>query len=164
MHALSGSQSTLLVENNDLDAAITRELMENCGSRDYTVERVKILKDAVRLISRKDYGIALVNMNLADSSGLDTIRQVVAANPQVPIVVLSGDDDLDTAVEALRAGAQDFLPKSQLDSQTLQRVVAYAIQRKEVGAGPGGLSREDTLTGLANRRGLHERSQGCISG
>lgn len=160
---MPGSQSTLLLEDDDLDAAVTRELMENCGAGEFSVEHVKVLKDAVRLVSRKDYGVALLDMNLADSSGLDTIRQMVAANPQVPIVVLSGDDNLDTAIEALRAGAQDYLPKSQLDSQTLQRVVAYAIQRKEVGAGSGGLSREDTLTGLANRRGLHERWKRSLS-
>jgi len=137
--------------------------MENCGTRDYTVERVRVLKDAIRLVSRKDYGIALLDMNLADSSGIDTIRQMVAANPQMPIVVLSGDDDLDTAIEALRAGAQDYLPKSQLDSQTLQRVVAYAMQRKEASAGSEGLSREDTMTGLANRRSLHERWKRSLS-
>jgi len=149
--------TALILEDDEFDAAVTQELLEKYCSREFAVERASELKDAVALLSRSDFNVALIDMNLPDSQGLETVRQAVQANPSVPIIVITGDEDLDTAIAALKIGAQDYLPKSLLDSKVLQRVIEYAVQRKLKEDTLTTKAYFDTLTGLANRALLYDR-------
>ena len=149
--------AALMLEDDELDAAVTQELLERCCSKSYAVTRVKVLKDAVQKLSRTDYEFALLDMNLPDSDGLETVREAIRANPRVPLIVVSGDDDLSTAIECLKLGAQDYLPKSQLDNKSLQRTIQYALQRKQFETELTSKAYFDSLTGLANRALLYER-------
>lgn len=149
--------TVLILEDDELDAAVVQELLEKVCSPRYNVERARVLCDALPMLARRDYDLALVDMNLPDSSGLDTVRRAVQVNPNVPMVIMSGDDDMDTAIGALRIGAQDFLPKSQLDNQTLERTIQYSIRRKEKERQLTSKAYYDSLTGLANRALLYER-------
>ena len=149
--------TALLLEDDEFDAAVTQELLEKCCKTTFTVTRATSLKEAVAALSRTDFEVALVDMNVLDSNGLDTVREAIKANPDVPIVVLTGHDDAETAIAALRIGAQDYLPKSELDNRTLQRIIQYAIERKEKEANLTIKAYYDSLTGLANRALLYER-------
>ena len=154
---MNSHKSALLLEDNEFDAAITQELLEKCCKTQYRVTRTTNLREAVAALSRTDFEVALVDMDVLDSAGLDTVRETVKANPDVPIVVLTGHDDTTTATAALRIGAQDYLPKSELDNRTLQRIIEYAIQRKEKEVRLTTKAYFDSLTGLANRSLLYER-------
>ncbi|MEM1103663.1 MAG: diguanylate cyclase [Pseudomonadota bacterium] len=147
----------LLLEDDEFDAAVTQELLEKCCKKSFTVTRASSLQQAVAELSRTDFEVALVDMNVADSAGLDTVRGAIQANPDVPIIVLTGHDDTATATAALRIGAQDYLPKSELDNRTLQRIIQYAIERKEKETHLTIKAYYDGLTGLANRALLYER-------
>jgi two-component system, sensor histidine kinase and response regulator len=74
----------------------------------------------------------LLNLELPDSQGLATFTQVHAKIPQVPIIVLTGMDDESLAMEAMRAGAQDYLVKGETDIRLLIRAIRYAIERGKV--------------------------------
>ncbi len=149
--------TVLVLEDDDFDAAVTTELLEKFCSSEFVVKRARDLKEAIHLLHRLEIGIVLVDLNVSDSRGLDTVREILLASPLAPVVVLSGDEDLDTAVEALQLGAQDFLAKSQLDSESLQRAATFSIQRKAKEVDLNTKAYYDSLTGVANRALLHER-------
>ena len=149
--------TALVLEDDDFDAAITTKLLEKFCASQYIVKRARGLKEAVQLLRHSEIAIVLVDLNVTDSMGLDTVREVLQASPHAPVVVLSGDDDLETAVEALQLGAQDFLAKSQLDSETLQRATTFSIHRKAKEVDLTAKAYYDNLTGVANRAMLHER-------
>jgi len=156
-HNAAATATALVLEDDDFDAAITTELLEKFCSSQYVVKRARGLKEAIDLLRYSDINIVLVDMNVTDSSGLDTVRDILQASPNAPVLVLSGDDDLQIAIEALQLGAQDFLAKSQLDSETLQRATTYSIQRKAKEIDLTAKAYYDSLTGIANRAMLHER-------
>ncbi len=154
---MTGEKKVLLLEDDDFDAAVTRELLEKCCRRPFIVERCKLLSEACSLLARDEFLAVLVDMNLPDSNGLDTVREVHQTNPETPIVVLSGTDDASIAVAALGIGAQDYLPKTALDSRALERVIQYSISRKQKENDLTTKAYYDSLTGLGNRALLYDR-------
>jgi len=154
---LAAAGHALLLEDDRFFASMTRELLQNCCRRPFDVTHVTILKEAIASLSRGAYEIVLVDLNVPDSHGLDTVREVVQVNPGAPVIVLTGEDDMDVALGALSMGAQDFLSKSELNNRTLQRSIGYAIQRQQKETLLTSKAHFDCLTGLANRSLLYER-------
>jgi signal transduction histidine kinase len=76
--------------------------------------------------------VILLDLSLPDSSGLDTLRTLRAAVSNVPIVVLTGNDENTVALQALESGAQDFLVKGQFDQDMLGRALRYALVRSKL--------------------------------
>lgn len=154
---MSNSHNILLLEDDDFDAAVTREILEKCCKQKFSVHRCKFLSETVAQLARTDYLAVLADMNVPDSSGLDTVREILQANPETPVIVLTGTEDTETAITALSVGAQDYLPKSALDSRALERVIQYGISRKEKEIDLTTKAYYDSLTGLGNRALLYER-------
>ena len=73
--------------------------------------------------------VVLLDMGLPDAHGLDTVRQVHAVAPSVPLIVLTGLDDEALAAEAMKEGAQDYLIKGQIENRALPRALRHAIER-----------------------------------
>ena len=73
--------------------------------------------------------LVLLDLGLPDSFGIDTVRGMHEAAPDLPIVVLTALSDEEVAIEAVREGAQDYLDKSQLNGRMLGRVIRYAFER-----------------------------------
>ena len=118
----------LLVEDNPVDAVLVEESL--AGTRDplfelHQTDRVAVLGG---LASGAD--VLLLDLYLPDSEGLTTLRRAQAAAPALPIVVLSGDADEELALDAVQAGAQDYLVKGRYDRELLTRSLRYAVERK----------------------------------
>lgn len=154
---MTRNRKILLLEDDDFDAAVTRELLEKCCKRPFTVQRCSMLLDACKHLSRGDYLAVLVDMNLPDSTGLNTVREIHKASPDAPIIVLTSTDDSEIAVGALAIGAQDYLPKTALDSRAIERCIQYAVSRKEKELDLTAKAFHDSLTGLGNRALLYDR-------
>jgi len=99
----------------------------------------------------------LLDLTLPDANGLGGLRAVRNLNARVPIVIVTGRSDLDTATAALKYGASDFLEKSEVQPRSLLRAIRYAIERKKSEAELTRLAQTDPLTGLFNRRAFFER-------
>lgn len=82
------------------------------------------------LLLERDIDVALIDLNLPDSCGIETVRRIRALRPNLAIVVLSGDAGEETGLEALREGAQDFIPKNDFNSSTLERSIRFAMERQ----------------------------------
>ena len=72
----------------------------------------------------------LLDLNLPDSHGAETFRNVLERAPGVPVVVLSGQDDEELALKAVHQGVQDYLVKGAFDGKQLARAMRYAIERQ----------------------------------
>lgn len=146
----------LLVEDDVADAYILRwHLLKNPRNRHrFDLEHVEYLEAGLERLSEDSFEVLLLDLGLPDSVGLDTFCRAGRGAPTVPIIVLSGLDDEDVALSAVREGAQDYLVKSEITGPLLIRSIRYAIERHHLQRSLRDLSLEDELTGLYNRRGF----------
>src|SRR5690606_33347448 len=99
----------LLVEDNPGDARLLRELLRESGSLKFDLAHVDRLSEARERLAVEPADVVLLDLSLPDAHGLDSVRGMLEAAPGTPIIVLTGLDDDATAVQAVQAGAQDFL-------------------------------------------------------
>lgn len=125
------SVGILLVEDNPGDAVIIREML-NSSALDFTLERAATLKEAILLLTDKEYDIILLDLGLPDSIGLDSLKKIQEFNLKATVIVLTGLDDEEAAIEALKEGAQDYLLKNRLISDYFIRGIKYGIERKKM--------------------------------
>ncbi len=121
----------LLVEDNPADARLIQVMLRN-ASADFAIQHAKRLSATLKCLCHKEIDVILLDLRLPDSRGLGTFESVHERAPRVPIVVLSGLDDEDLAIEAVRLGAQDYLIKGQVDRPLLVRALRYAVERKRI--------------------------------
>jgi two-component system, cell cycle sensor histidine kinase and response regulator CckA len=122
----------LLVEDNPGDARLIREMLADVKNASFHLEWVDRLAKALDRIALGNIDVVLLDLTMPDSSGLETFTKMHSRNPRVPIIPLTGIDDEAFAVNALRAGAQDYLVKGEVESKLLAGAIRYAIERKKV--------------------------------
>jgi len=122
----------LLVEDNPGDARLLREALMEVPSYQFDLVHVERLSQALERLRQERCGVVLLDLSLPDGQGLDNLARVREAAPSVPILVLTGLNDEDVAVKALRVGAQDYLVKGQASGAAVVRAIRYAIERKQV--------------------------------
>jgi PAS domain S-box-containing protein len=127
----NNSLKILLVEDSDTDATLLQESILSSGATDISISVVQSLSEAKEHLKNNHTDAVLLDLTLPDSSGLDTVRRARRISPDLPIVVLTGVDDENTGVEAMRTGVQDYLVKGQTDGRTITRVIRYSIERKK---------------------------------
>ena len=119
----------LLVEDNPGDADLIRlRLVE--GHSQAKINCVQRLSEALAALAVEEPTLILLDLNLPDSRGADTFRKVMQHSPNVPIVVLSGQDDEALAINAVHHGVQDYLVKGGFSGQQLGRSIRYAVERQ----------------------------------
>ena len=121
----------LLVEDNDADALLTSDMLAFARAPRCELVRAADLDAARTLVAAERFDAALLDLGLPDADGLDGVRALRAAAPETAIIVLSGMGSEALAVEALEAGAQDYLRKGRLDEDGLLRSIRFAIARRE---------------------------------
>jgi signal transduction histidine kinase len=119
----------LLIEDNPGDADLVRlRLVE--GKFPVNVSCVNRLADGLASITKETPSVVLLDLNLPDSHGAETFRRVRDHAPNVPVVVLSGQDDEALALKAVHQGVQDYLIKGDISSKHLERAIRYAVERQ----------------------------------
>ena len=132
MRSPSPPLRVLLIEDNAGDVRLLRALLDEMPDQPFRLELVKSLAAALARLTRGGVDALLLDLGLPDSRGLATLERLRAQVPQLPIVILSGQDDEQLALRAVRAGAQDYLLKGRVDGQLLVRAVRYAVERQEI--------------------------------
>ena len=120
----------LLLEDNPGDARLIRELLKEVGGAAFEVTPAGRLEEARQAVAARSFDIILTDLTLPDSRGLEAFRSLRIIAPTTPVVVLSGVDDEELAISAVREGAQDYLAKSRLEPHLLGRAIRYAIERQ----------------------------------
>ncbi|MCH8867194.1 MAG: response regulator [Proteobacteria bacterium] len=127
-------KTVLMIEDNPADAEIIREELSMAQSVNFAVETVTTLADGLSYIEEHDVSGVLLDLSLPDSEGIETFKKTRAQAPELAIVVLTGNDDEQLGLQAVREGAQDYIVKGSLNGAGLARAVEYAIERKQMEA------------------------------
>ncbi|MCP3886866.1 MAG: response regulator, partial [Propionibacteriaceae bacterium] len=128
--ATGGSLRVLLIEDRPSDVRLVQEMLKDVSSESFLVQVVGTITDALPRLRSGICDIVLLDLTLPDSRGLATFEQAYEANPDLPILLLTGQSDEKLALQAMRAGAQDYVVKGTVDAHTLGRTIRYAVERK----------------------------------
>ncbi|MDP4224476.1 MAG: ATP-binding protein [Bacteroidota bacterium] len=121
----------LLVEDNPGDVLIIRELLKESGIV-FTLSNVSTLKETLLISMEREFDVIFLDLGLPDSVGVETLKKLQLFRQISPVVVMTGLDDEDVALESLRQGAQDYLVKNRLTSDNIVRALKYGIERKRI--------------------------------
>ena len=119
----------LLVEDNLPEARLLQETLAEARAVDFDLVHVEQLSQALERLREGPVDVILVDLGLTDSQGLDTFTTLHTQAPEVPMVIMTGLDDEGLAMQAVQAGAQDYLVKGQVVAPLLERALRYAIER-----------------------------------
>jgi len=139
--------NVLLIEDNPGDARLIELMLREAGGMQ--LQWVDRLREGLEVLGTNAMDLVLLDLGLPDSHGLETLGAVRKANHETPVVVLTGNNDEEMALDALKAGAQDYLVKGNVNADALKRVIRYAIERKR--------AEQAILDSERKRRHLHEQ-------
>src|SRR5664279_2906661 len=122
--------TVLIVEDNPGDVRLVREILKEADPDKVKVIWADRLAEAAERLAEEHVDVILLDLSLPDATGLETFERMQMAAVNLPIVILTGNNDEALALQAVRDGAQDYLVKQNLDSHLLARVIRYAIERK----------------------------------
>ncbi|MEW6706905.1 MAG: response regulator [Pseudomonadota bacterium] len=127
---MSTPTQVLLIEDNPGDARAIHMMLDEVPGLQFATHWCDTLTAGIDTLRHRRIDVVLLDLGLPESTGLATLLRLQAAGVAVPtLVVMSGLTDEEVAVQSLRAGAQDYLVKGQVDSALLVRAIRYAIGR-----------------------------------
>lgn len=129
---MSAFDNVVLIEDNPGDARLVAAyLWEGPGAR-CVVRQAGTLADGLRTLQEDATDVVLLDLGLPDSQGLAGYVEVSRVAPRTPVVILTGRNDEDDAMQAVSIGAEDYLTKQSIDGPTLLRALRHAVQRRRL--------------------------------
>jgi signal transduction histidine kinase len=126
-----GPLRVLLVEDYDEHIRLLEELLTSQVDL-FHVTVASTLAEALERLGGAQLDVVLLDLTLPDSEGLATFQRIAQAAPDVPVVVMSGIQDVELALQTVHEGAEDYLLKGRVDNNLLTRSIQYAVERKRV--------------------------------
>src|SRR6185295_14379210 len=120
----------LLVEDDEDDYILTQSLFSEMQGRRCQVEWLKTFSTGLEAMARNQHDVCLVDYRLGAENGITLLRTAIERGCQAPIILLTGQGEHEIDLEAMKAGAADYLVKGRLDSGLLERSIRYALERK----------------------------------
>lgn len=120
----------LIVEDDIVDRKSLERLLSKSSLSISDIKFAECLNTALGFLDKEQFDVVFLDLGLPDSQGIESFSAIYAKTPNVPVIVLSGLDDEETAVLAVKKGVQDYFVKGHIDSNLLTRAVRYAIERK----------------------------------
>lgn len=160
----------LLVEDDEDDYIITRELFESMDWKTIQLDWASTYQAALKAIELAPYDIYFFDYRLGEGNGLALLGEALARGHRSPMILLTGMDDREIDMLAMKAGAADYLVKGQFDAKKLERTIRYALERRRAEEAlveivledavraqeqvkqAELLAETDALTGIGNRR------------
>jgi signal transduction histidine kinase len=127
-----GPVRVLLVDDDEDDYILTRALLEDAGPDRYLLEWSSSFEDALSQAARDVHDVCLMDYRLGPRTGVELLEEARRQGYSGPVILLTGQDDRAVDVEAMRAGATDYLIKGRVDAGGLERAIRYAIERRRL--------------------------------
>ena len=143
----------LVVDDDDAHRGMLRTMLRSWG---YTVDEAADGDEAVALVREKAFDVVLTDVRMARMDGIHALKGILEYNPALPVVLMTAYSSVETAVEALRLGAYDYLVKP-LDFEALKHTLEQAIEHSRLSVENRELRRQ--LTDAAARPDILGRSQ-----
>lgn len=121
----------LLVDDDEDDFVMTRDMLSEIKGLECHLDWVSSGSEALALIDEGEHDVYLLDYRLGEKSGLDIMREAFLRGCRAPIILLTGQGDDEVDVEAMKAGASDYLMKGQTDATLLGRSIRYSIERAQ---------------------------------
>lgn len=122
----------LIIEDDAEDADLIVQTLSSEKHPAYKIECVDRLSKGLEMLNNGTFDVVLLDLSLPDSYGMDTVTRAIANSPGIPFVVLTGLDDPQAGLEAVRTGAQDYLVKNKIDTQAMSKALQYAVLRERL--------------------------------
>lgn len=122
----------LLLEDNSGDAYLIKQQLGELNDFEFEIVEAQYLESAIAILQERKFDAVLLDLMLPDSQGLETFFAINQRTPDTAIIVISAMNEKDLAIEAVREGAQDYIPKGEIQSSTLSKTIRYAIERKSI--------------------------------
>lgn len=147
----------LLVEDDQKEVVVIKNMLQEGLQSQFTLKHSPSVSLALELVKKQPFQAIILDLHLPDGKSFDSVPQFIQYCPGAPILILSGVEDEERAIQAVKSGAQDYLIKGQTSSSTLCRAIRYAMERHRATQRITQLAHYDHLTGLANRGLFYER-------
>ncbi|MHC4395693.1 MAG: ATP-binding protein [Planctomycetota bacterium] len=122
----------LLVEDDPSACQFVKQALSDCSKIiNFDVETTRDLSETIEILNCRDFDIILLDLELPDSRGIDTVIRIRAANPFISIIVMTEPDEEEIGIEAIKNGADDYLVKGKIFKDVLGRSIYYVIERKK---------------------------------
>jgi signal transduction histidine kinase len=129
---LEDLRSVLIIDDDEDDQLLIQDRLEELASENCVFTSCREKADAIKYLKERNFDLCLLDYRLAGYEGIDVLEALTTENIATPIVMLTGQDDSGVATAALKKGAQDFVIKSSLNTETFNKSIQYAITRKEL--------------------------------
>ena len=131
-HSHDGVMRVLVVEDDEKDFVLTRDTFAEIPGASFCVERVSTYEAGLEGIARKAHDLFLIDYQLGDQTALELLKMSQAMECEPVIVMLTGQEDREIDLQAIRSGASDYVIKSTLSAAGLDRTIRYAMERKRL--------------------------------
>ncbi|HEX5909718.1 MAG TPA: EAL domain-containing protein [Thermoleophilaceae bacterium] len=152
-----------LIEDSPEYALLVREMLGAATDGPLEIAHFEDMNAALPHLRDQQVDCVLMDLGLPDTTGLGGLAQVQSVAPDLPIVVLSGEQSEEIAVQAVHEGAQDYLVKRSATGEHVLRSVRYAMERKRAQVALAHQALHDSLTGLPNRTLLMDRTDQALA-
>jgi CheY-like chemotaxis protein/HPt (histidine-containing phosphotransfer) domain-containing protein len=122
----------LLIDDDEDSLIITRGLLSQVEGAVFNLEWASSYEAGLEALRKNGHDACLLDYNLGARNGLEVLQQAVADGCRVPIIMLTGQDDHEVDMQAMKAGAADYLIKDALDTTRLERSIRYAVERQQL--------------------------------
>jgi DNA-binding NtrC family response regulator len=124
--------TVLLIEDSLDDALLISKSLAGAMKAPYGFKHVGKLTDGMECLAGGGIDVVLLDLGLPDGRGISTFAVLHKHSPDIPVIVLTGHDDEELAIEAVQKGAQDYLVKGKVEGGLLRRSIRYAIERQKL--------------------------------
>lgn len=122
----------LLIEDNPADVFLLKEMLKSAKLGIKNIFEADLLEKGCEFLRTNKVHLILLDLSLPDSTGLDSLASIHKMTDQIPVIILTGLADSGTALEAIKAGAQDYLVKGDFDENLLMRAIQYTLERRKL--------------------------------
>ena len=131
----------LLIEDDEDDYTLVRDMLSEVPHVDYDVQWVSNYEQALKAIETPAHDVCLLDYRLGERNGIDLLYEAIGKSYCVPIIFVTGQGNLEVDMEAMKAGAADFLAKGEISGPLLDRSIRYSIEQRRDPGEPSGIGR-----------------------